>query len=605
MPTIMGKSKMGAVFVLTMTCCFSLISFTKDKAQSADQFPYRKAGLTEEQAVAHLLSRFTYGAKTGQIEEVIKLGPEKWFSQQLEGKLSDKPLDKMLQTYDALKLSNSEAARIYLNHAQLRRAAIKDGLVVKDSSSASNMTNDVIAYMKPKGYHLQTDLIKQFISQKVLRATYSNNQLHEILTEFWFNHFNVSFAKNPCTSFIPGYERDAIRPNVTGPFGNLLLATAQAPAMLFYLDNFNSYASREPKVSDDQMMAPTKSRQGLNENYAREVMELHTLGVDGGYTQQDVTEAARILTGWTVFPMENSSTNSNKKLLEKAGADTVGKGYVHRNDFLFIPDRHDKRAKVVLGNKFPSNGGYQEGVALLDMLAKHPSTAKFICRKLAVRFVSDTPPQSLIDKMVKTFQTQDGNIAAVLKAMVYAPEFWSKNAVREKTKSPFELAVSTVRSLDADVQQPYQLYTWTKRMGQNLYYYQAPTGFPDYARYWINTGALLNRMNFGLAIAGGRVSGVKVNLIGLNHNHEPESAEKALITYGNLIMPQRDLSKTVTMITPLLNDPELVRKVDKATSKIDTVKTEKPSEISESMSQKYMLAQVVGILIGSPEFQRR
>jgi uncharacterized protein (DUF1800 family) len=224
-----------------------------------------------------------------------------------------------------------------------------------------------------------------------------------------------------------------------------------------------------------------KKNQGLNENYAREVMELHTLGVDGGYTQQDVTQAAKVLTGWTVFPMdEDGAGGAMKKMIEKVGESKLEeRGFVHQGDFLFAANRHDTGEKVVLGKRFAANGGYEEGVQLLTMLATNPSTAKFITKKLAIRFVSDNPPQSLLDKMSKTFLDKGGDIKLVLMTMVNSPEFWSKEALREKTKSPFELAISAVRTLDANISQPYQLYNWITKMGQKMYYYQAPTGFPD------------------------------------------------------------------------------------------------------------------------------
>jgi uncharacterized protein (DUF1800 family) len=509
-------------------------------------------------------------------------------------------------------------------------------------------------------------LQRQFVNQKILRAAYSNNQLQELLTDFWFNHFNVSVTKNDCAEFIPAYERDVIRPNVSGKFEDLLLATAKSPAMLMYLDNFTSagantnqnnaingqlrkkFAAQLQMADTSQMqrqvlnkLQQAKKNQGLNENYAREVMELHTLGVDGGYTQQDVTQAARILTGWTVYPMGNYGYGSAmKNIIDRIGEDKLKeRGFVHDGDFLFAINRHDMGEKVVLGKKFPANGGYEEGVELLTMLAHHPSTAKFITKKIAVRFVSDNPPQSLLDKMSKTFMEKDGDISEVLITMVSSPEFWSKESLREKTKSPFELAISSVRSLDANINAPFQLYNWITKMGQKLYFYQAPTGFPDKGQYWINTGALLNRMNFGLALASNRIPGVRVDLAALNNHHEPESSGAALVTYGKLILPERNLDETVKRLTPLLNDPNLVKKVDEAAGKTAVpqqtntmqkqdvamqedvmmndknegkVKLNKGGKNNNSLASlqsaqgnNSMLSQVVGIIIGSPEFQRK
>ncbi|RYG11128.1 MAG: DUF1800 family protein, partial [Chitinophagaceae bacterium] len=310
-------------------------------------------------------------------------------------------------------------------------------------------------------------------------------------------------------------------------------------------------------------------------------------------------------------------------------ANLAKRGFVREGDFMFVPNRHDNGEKTVLGKKFPAGGGYEEGVELLKMLAHHKATAQFISGKIATRFVSDNPPKSLVDKMAKTFTSSKGDIAAVLTTMVNAPEFWSANALREKTKSPFELAISAVRSLDAKINQPYQLYTWINKMGQQMYYYQAPTGFPDRGQYWINTGSLLNRMNFGLALASQKIPGVTFNLAAMNNNHEPESAEAALKIYSKLLMPERKLDETIARLKPMLNDPNLENKVMQAAEKtappmqMNTMANEDANLMDDAEKMKKgkkalananpiqkagsitMLSQVVGVIIGSPEFQRK
>lgn len=354
-------------------------------------------------------------------------------------------------------------------------------------------------------------------------------------------------------------------------------------------------------------------------------------------------------------------------MLDRIGPDNLEKrGFVHEGDFLFAANRHDTGEKTVLGKEFPAGGGYQEGVDLLEMLAHHPSTAKFIAREIAVRFVNDDPPQALVDKMAKTFIDRNGDIKQVLITMVCAPEFWSASALRSKIKSPFELAISTVRGLHATITQPYPLYQWITRMGQKMYYYQAPTGFPDKGQYWINTGSLLNRMNFGLALASRRIQGITFDLNALNNNHEPESAGAGLIVYGKLLMPERNLDQTVKQLSPMLNEPDLVTKVDAAAGKAPAnqdvgmaprkqgMTAQNPGMQNQDMAgsdamasrnqgmasgdagmasrsqgltyadagmtpaqepghanakavadNNSMLSQVVGILIGSPEYQRR
>ncbi len=632
---------------------FFLFSFFQEPPISQNpsfHFPYKEAGLTERQATAHMLSRFSFGATPGQVDEVVNMGLEKWFALQLEGNIPDDSLEVRLADYDAIKMTNVQASEIFPRPIQVLRMARAEGIIPKDSATdeqRKDYKKQIADYVKKNNYRRQGELFRQFINYKIERAAYSNNQLQEVLTDFWFNHFNVSLTKRDCALFIPTYEREAIRPNVTGKFENLLLATAKSPAMLLYLDNFNSIASKDEgemdterrrkklqqlnNMSDSasvemaQKISKRKKNQGLNENYAREVMELHTMGVDGGYTQTDVTQAARILTGWTIYPIKNSYGNDVRKVIDRIGENNLkDRGFVHEGDFLFAPNRHDIKEKTVLGKNFPANGGYQEGEILLKMLAHHPSTASFICKKLATRFVSDDPPKILVDKMAKTFLEKDGDIREVLIAMACSPEFWNKSVIRAKTKSPFELAISAVRALNADIEQPYQLFTWADRMGQKVYYYQAPTGFPDKAQYWINTGALLNRMNFGLAIASRQMRGVKTDLLRLNGFHEPESSAAALITYSKILMPERDLTETIKRLTPFLTQPSLEKRLEAATAKTasnlnDTDKNEEllvddamkenekdnKNNKAKGENNAAMLAQVVGIIIGSPEFQRK
>ncbi|RKR83452.1 uncharacterized protein (DUF1800 family) [Mucilaginibacter gracilis] len=656
----MKALKYIGIAVAVATTGFMASSFLSGPKSTTKRFtfPYQQAGLTERQAAAHLLNRFTYGATPGQIDAVVNMGLEKWFEQQLDAKQPDDSLKQMLQQYPDLKLSNSEIAAEFPRGGAVARMAVKDGIISKDSiGNAINKKEyrtQLSEYMLKKGYKPEQELLRQFINQKILRATYTNNQLQEVLTDFWFNHFNVSITKNQCAVFIPDYERDVIRPNVLGKFDKLLIATAQSPAMLYYLDlvssvgtNTNARPARNQFIQNSEMMMgadstsqrakfikqaiKAKKTQGLNENYAREVMELHTLGVDGGYTQNDVTQAARVLTGWTVYPMDNGYANPLKKLVENR---VNQPGFLRKGDFLFTPNRHEVGEKVVLGKYFGPNDGYQEGEALLEMLAHNPSTAKFITKKLAVRFVSDAPQQTLLNKMAQSFTDHDGDIREVMITMASSPEFWSKESLREKTKSPFELAISSVRSLNATIRQPYQLYVWITKMGQKMYFYQAPTGFPDKGQYWINTGALLNRMNFGLALATQRIPGITFDLAALNNHHEPESAQSALLTYSKLIIPERNLDQTIKYLTPMVNDPELITKVDAAASKttpttqmnmapsndmMNADGTAKPKKAAGNLNRlsnvdyamqnakgnNNMLSQVVGVIIGSPEYQRR
>jgi uncharacterized protein (DUF1800 family) len=655
------------VFILISIVIGSFFSsFSKEEKI---KLPYKQAGLSKEQAAAHLLNRLSFGATPGQIDKVVALGLENWIVQQLAAAQPDEILTEKLASYDALKMSNKEILASFPRGPRILKMAIDDGVINKDSVANSDKKayREVLAnYMKQKNLRPEQELFRQLINQKIIRATYSNNQLQELLTDFWFNHFNVALTKNDCAPFVLAYERDAIRPNVLGNFGTMLLATAKSPAMLTYLDNFSSTgvneelnnkpaAKRIKKMMEANLvkrmanmdsnstqakainkLQQGKKSQGLNENYAREVMELHTLGVDGGYTQADVTQAAKVLTGWTIYP---TGENAMAKIIERIGQDKLASnGFVHEGDFLFAANRHDTKEKTVLGKTFAAGGGYEEGEALLNLLATHKATANFIAKKLATRFVSDNPPASLVQKMATNFLATNGNIKEVLITMLNAPEFWSKDALREKTKSPFEYAISAIRSLDADVNTPFLLSNWVTKMGQKLYYYQAPTGFPDKGAYWINTGSLLNRMNFGLALATKKIPGITFDLAALNQNHEPESAEAALNTYAQLILPQRNVAATIKRLTPIINDPTFGQKLEAAANKntpavamdnevtmaatttinpgamedsntnqkrLKKLKANKGNTNFEMPGNNSMLNQVVGIIIGSPEFQRK
>ena len=316
---------------------------------------------------------------------------------------------------------------------------------------------------------------RDLMEGKLLRAIYGNRQLDEVLVDFWFNHFNVFLDKGADHYLVTEYERDAIRPHVLGKFKDLLEATAKSPAMLFYLDNWQSAGPGNA------------ARRGLNENYGRELLELHSLGVDGGYTQKDVTEVARCFTGWTI----NQPQRGGK--------------------FVFNPRLHDHGEKVVLGVKIPAGGGIEDGEKVLDIVAHHASTARFISKKLAMRFVADDPPATLVDRMARTFLKTDGDLREVMKTMLGSKEFWSVGAYRSKTKSPLEMVASAVRAVNGDVDYAISLANQVAQLGEPLYRKQEPTGYSNSGKEWVNSAGLLARMNFALQLANNRVPGVKVD----------------------------------------------------------------------------------------------
>jgi uncharacterized protein (DUF1800 family) len=433
-------------------------------------------------------------------------------------------------------------------------------------------------------------------SAKLLRAVYSDRQLEEVLTDFWFNHFNVFIGKGADHYLVTAYERDVIRPHVLGKFKDLLVASAKSPAMLFYLDNWQSegpdseaarglpargqypaagaplgrravaYPVPGPPRSQPQPAAPNnqqKRRNGLNENYARELMELHTLGVNGGYTQQDVTQVARVFTGWTIDEPRQ------------------GGGFVYR------PRLHEPGQKSVLGHKIKESGE-NEGMQVLEILAHHPATAHFISTELAQRFVSDDPPKSLIDAMSKTFLKTDGDIRAVLQTMFRSPEFWAPEAYRARVKTPFEFVVSSLRATQAEVTEPQPLVAMLNKMGMPLYGSQPPTGYSTKADVWVNSAALLDRMNFGLALAANRLPGASFNLAQLLNPVPTADADpyQVQLKLEQTLVPGDVSQQTHQTIEERIVGPQAMAQF------------EDPSHPSN-------LNVIAGLLLGSPEFQRK
>jgi uncharacterized protein (DUF1800 family) len=418
-------------------------------------------------------------------------------------------------------------------------------------------------------------VLGELAEAKLLRAVYSNRQLDEVMTDFWFNHFNVFIGKGPDRYMVSAYERDVIRPHALGKFKDILAATAKSPAMLFYLDNWQSvgpnselalygpgrFAGRRGRFPRPRPQAKNRPS-GLNENYAREIMELHTIGVDGGYTQKDVTELAKVLTGWTI---EKPQLGGGFKFNERA---------------------HEPGPKYVLGRKIGEHGE-KEGEEMLDVLAHHPATAKFISRKLAMRFVSDNPPQSLVDRMAETFLKKDGDIREVLRTMFHSPEFWAADAYRAKMKTPFEFVASAVRASGADIQNALPLVGTLNRMGMPLYAMQPPTGYSMKAEAWVNSSALLNRMNFALQLASGKLPGTSLDPQALIPGPAPADSQAALASLEQSILAGDVSSQTHAVMQKQLGDPQISqRRLDDA-------------------DKKPNYGAIAGLIMGSPEFQRR
>jgi len=493
--------------------------------------------LNNDQEILHALNRLTFGPRPGDVEAVRKMGLKKWIDLQLHPeRIAENPeVAERLQPLESLHMSPAEIATNY-PPPQLIRAMMNRSLPLPTDPEARQRAQMEIQRLrarqdakgnqdakgddqaKAKGQGKGGDPLQQAMRQQVLattdpverrklvadrapqqvlpydlneaklyRAIYSNRQLEEQMADFWFNHFNVYIDKGADRILTTAYQRDAIRPHVFGKFRDLLEATAQSPAMLFYLDNWQSVSPDREQAGRRFAKQKGKQARGLNENYARELMELHTLGVDGGYTQKDIIEVARCFTGWTI-----SQPNRG-------------------GEFIYNDRVHDKGEKTVLGVKIPAGGGRGDAEKVLDILARHPSTARFISTKLAQKFVADDPPPALIERMAKTFHDTDGDIRAVMSAMLESKEFFSEGAFRAKVKTPLELVVSAVRATNAQVDFAIPLATQIAQLGEPLYRKIEPTGYSSANAEWVNSAALLARMNFALALTANRVPGSKMD----------------------------------------------------------------------------------------------
>ena len=520
-----------------------------------------KTALSEDEQIMHALNRLAYGPRPGDVERVRAMGLSRWIERQLEpGRIPDERAESALKAFPTLAMPVPELVRGYPEPDPKVMAKIQSG-------EMSQQEMRTVAPLEKRPFRIPVELQ----AAKLTRAVLSERQLEEVMTDFWFNHFNVDARKGAVKWMIADYERTAIRPHALGKFRDLLLATAYHPAMLFYLDNWMSTKA--------DLVVPTGplkgQKRGLNENYAREIMELHTLGVEGGYTQQDVIEVARAFTGWSIDKPREHGT------------------------FIFRPGAHDKGAKRVLGHVVPAGGGEQDGVMVIGILSRHPSTARFIATKLVRRFVSDEPPPALVERAAQTFRDTDGDIRRVVVTIVTSPEFFSAEAYRAKIKTPLEVVASSVRALDGELAPPataglpgpgggYALAQQVNKLGEPLYQQQPPTGYPDVAEAWVNTGALLNRMNFALGLTANRVPGVRVDLaraVGSADRRKPDQVLDALL---RSVLHGQATPQTRSVLAAQLDDPEITRATrdDRGPANTDVEK-------------------LAALVLGSPEFQRR
>ncbi len=698
------QHKFSLVYKITaftmMLAMFSPFFTTAANAQAMQKTSAKS--LTEDQKILHVLNRLGFGARSGDVEKVKAIGLNKYIELQLNpNSINDDAVEARLKNIDVLKMSNEEIfAKYPAPQAVLQAVARENGLTkgdvaqlkAKNKNNAAAMPNDNKAMtaddkamMPPddknaakqpaqmsdeerqklqqevKEIYQKYDLgrpqqiTQQLSAARILRAVYSEKQLQEQMVDFWTNHFNVYANKAATRWFLPEYDRDVIRPNALGNFKDLLTATAKSPAMLFYLDNFQSVspnmqmnAGRKPLMQNEQINPQRRERmkqrlglndteldvrvkqleqrqkqaknqkRGINENYARELMELHTLGVDGGYTQKDVQEVARCFTGWTIIDPSGYRTSIGK--MENDGQDKRGNRQARltglpadapSGTFYFNERAHDKGEKTVLGQKI-NEGGMNDGLKVLDILVNSPATAHFIAQELAVKFVSDNPSAAFVSRIADAFHSSKGDIKTTLRALFTDKEFYAPENYRAKIKTPFELIVSAIRTVGADTN-GNQVQALLAKMGEPLYGYIAPTGYPDMAEDWVNTGALLERMNFAVALASNRIRGTRVDLSKYQAASRQEVLDKAVAG----LLDGEISPNTKAMLLKQINQPLIEPKPDITDEAATIENASMPNAPGGERKRQNRQAQllppngnaevfkVVGLILGSPDFQRQ
>jgi len=520
--------------------------------QVADSSAASAAPPAADRQILHALNRLTYGPRPGDVERVRAVGLSAWIDRQLRPRtIDDSMAERALADLTTLRMPIAELLREFPRPDPTLREKIASGEMTRQEMQERYP-------MEKRPFRIAAELQ----AAKVIRAVTSERQLEEVMVDFWFNHFNVFAGKGDVRWYVSAYEREAIRPHALGTFPDLVRATARHPAMLFYLDN---WLSARPDFIVPA--GPNRGRKaGLNENYARELMELHTLGVDGGYTQRDVTEVARAFTGWTI---DRPQINGR---------------------FVFRPLMHDGGEKVVVGHRIPAGGGQGDGERVIEILTRHPSTARFVATKLVRRFVSDTPPLALIARVAATYTGTGGDIPAMLRVIFESREFYGEDAYRAKIKKPFEFVASAVRALggSTDAEGGSALARASAEIGEPLYLAQPPTGYADRADVWVNAGALLARMNFALALASGRYPHVTVELPALVAGTDPRSPAAVLDHLLATIVANQAGPETRAVLAAQLTDPQITRLStdDRGPANTD-------------------VAKLAALVIGSPEFQRR
>jgi len=525
------------------------------------------------------------------MDTIKKIGIQRFINQQLApDNIDDAALQKRLDKLPTLNLSNPTIAELYNppkptpspTPAAAKAAdtvAASGNMMMEATEMPATPTSSPTPSPKPTPPPKNPGMvINELQRAKLLRAVYSERQLYEVMVDFWENHFSIFANKDADRLLLTGFDRDSIRPFAMGRFRDLLGATAHSPAMLFYLDNWQSSVVREYPATKDK---PARKTGGINENYARELMELHTLGVNGGYTQKDVEEVARCFTGWTI---------------RKPNEEGI---------FYYNPAQHDNGEKIVLRKKIAAGGGIADGERVLDILAKNPATAKFVVTKMARRFVGDNPPATLITRASAVFLKTDGSITETLRSIITSPEFFSPTAYQTKVKSPFEFVAAALRVTSAETDANSPVLGWIARMGQPVYGRVTPDGYPDVSSGWLSNNDLLARFNFAVALMGNNIKGTKVD-VGKLVPGGPSDTDLAS-TVADTFLVVRPSDETRNALEKLVSGMGSAKALEPpkpaAAQSTPAQWTAKPAS-TENTKQR-LTAELVALILGSPEFQRK
>jgi uncharacterized protein (DUF1800 family) len=664
-------------FLLTILIATPIFAFGDGRSMLAVK------KLTEEQKIVHVLNRLGFGVRPNDVAKVKAMGLNKYIDQQLNpNSIIDTDAENRVSKLEVMNLSTSELFAKYPNPggiAQIfkkkqeaeNKTAVKianpaDAMMGAEETAADKAEKmekrkELAEIYQKYGFKPAGLIGQQIVANRILRATYSEKQLQEVMVDFWQNHFNVYAKKNSVRWYIPSYERDVLRKNALGNFKDLVVGTAQHPAMLIYLDNFESIspnatqnnirAANRPAINPERIKnnpavrnrlkkqyglsdaeldtrldnrmknsqaTPKKQERGLNENYARELMELHTLGVDGGYKQADIIEVAKCFSGWTV-----ADPRGYRRVAASIVTGTEGKyeaqvqrktGLAENTEsgtFYFNKNWHDSGEKTVFGQKIKADG-INDGLKVIDMLVSSPATAKFIAKKLAVKFVSDSPSEAFVNRIAKSFTDSKGDIKTTLRTIFTDDEFYAIENYRAKIKTPFELAISSIRTLGGETGSSPALIGLLEKMGETPYGYQAPTGYGDTSEDWVNTGALLERLNYAIALSANQIPNTKVDLSKYSNMDKAKVLDNAVAAILDNDISANTKASLLKQIEMPLPEAKAGSEMDEDSAMAGNAGKNGGKELRQTGQARLTpprgnpeVYKVISLVLGTPEFQRQ